>query len=280
MDLETVEQPRTRSLLSIGFIGTSALASAVGVAVAAFFDHLGVAVAGALTGRAPVLYHNEVLYTSGGSDLALGGGVALSLVVGAFFLTTYPGSSRYDASRLTTLWIVLHCFRQGFAQLALLPWGGESNVAVAFGTLDVPTGLDLVVATAGVVGLLSVALAAAPAFLAYAHRQSMIEQPSRRAVFTLKLALIPGIVGPILAVPLFLPDNGTGFIQMLPLLGLFTVATVVAAVGTRSVRIGDGRQAQGWSWLPLVWLVVLGVAFHLLLSRGLNIPPTLDQPFA
>lgn len=276
----TIDAPvRTRTTLRLGFIGTSALASAVGVVVAALFNHIGLAVAGLLTSRDSVLFHNQVTFASGGSDLAYVGGLVACLVAGAFFLTLYPGSRRYDAARITTLWIVLHCFYQGFLQLATIPFSDTSDASLAFATLDVPAGFDLVVAVAGVVGLLSVALASAPAFLAYAHRQSEISTPGARAAYTAKLALVPGVAGPLLAVPFFLPDNGTGFIQTLPLLGLFTLATVVAAVGTRTVRIGDGGQPQGFSWLPLAWLVALLMIFQLILGRGLNVPPNLDNPF-
>lgn len=276
----TIDAPvRTRTTPRLGFIGTSALASAVGVVVAALVNSVGVAVAGAVTGRQPVLYHNEVVFSARGSDLALAGGLIACLLVGAFFLTLYPGSNRYDAARLTTLWIVLHCFCQGFVQLLTIPFSKTSNASRAFATLDVPAGFDLVVAVAGVVGLLSVALASAPAFLAYAHRQSEISRPGTRVAYTFKLALVPGVAGPLLAVPFFLPDKGTGFIQMLPLLGLFTVATVLASIGTRTVRIGHGGEPQGFSWLPLAWLVVLLLIFQLLLGRGLNIPPNLNDPF-
>lgn len=282
VDLETPAPPRSRTSIAprFGFIATSAFASAVGVVVAAAVDSLGRAIFGAVAGREPILYHNEVTYGAAGSDLSLGGGMALSLVVGAVFLTLYPGSRRYDAARLTALWIILHCFRQGFTQLAAVPLAPNGNVTRAFQAMEVPLGLDLVVATAGVVGLLSVALASAPAFLAYAHRQSDISTPTKRFLYTAKLALIPGVVGPILTVPLFLPDTGDGFIQSLPLLGLFTVATVLAALGTRTVRVGDRGEIQGWSWLPLIWLVVLAIVLQVVLSRGLFIPPSPDNPFA
>lgn len=275
----TATETRPRTGTRLGFIATSAVASAVGVVVAAFTDHLGLAVTGALGGREPVLYHNETVFQAGGSDLALGGGVVLSLIVGAFFLLLYPGSRRYDAARLTTLWVILHCFRQGFTQMLAVPLDSDSNAAVAFRALDVPPGLDLVIATAGAVGLLSIALASAPAFLAFAPTRREIASGSRRAGFAAKLALVPGVVGPLLAVPVFLPDPGTGLIQALPFVGAFTIATVIAAVGTRSVTIGDYRESPGWSWLPLAWLVALGLIAQFLLSRGVLIPPSLDQVF-
>lgn len=255
------------------FIGTSALAAAVGVVVAALVNNLGIAVGGLFADRGPVLYHNEVVYRAAGSDLALAGGAVACLLVGAFWLTVYPGARRYDGARITVLWIVLHLFREGFSQLALLPLNQNSNMAAVFGSIDVPAGLDLVVAAAGAVGLLSVALASAPAFLAFAHKQRLISTPGNRFSYTAKLALLPGIAGSLVAVPFFLPDNGTGTIQTLPLLGLFTVATVLAALGTRSVRIGDYRAAQGFDWVPLVWLVVMMILFQFVLTNGLLIPP-------
>lgn len=277
MDTTVDAPPRVGSLNR--FLITSVFASAVGVVVAVVVDNTGLALAGALADRDPVLFHNQTLFASGGSDLAWGGGAVLSLVAGAFFLTLYPGSRRHDAARLTMLWVVLHCFRQGFTQLATLPITDDSNVSVAFSALEVPGGLDLVVSAAGIVGLLSIALASAPAFLAYAHKRSLIDTPSRRFAFTAKLALVPGLVGPLLTVPVFLPDNGAELVPSLPFLGLFTVATVLAALGTRTVQVGDYREAPGWSWLPLLWLVVLAIVAQLLLRRGVIIPPSLDHPF-
>ena len=74
--VEEARRPRTAS----GFVLTSAFASAVGVVVAVLVDHLGLAIAGAIAGRAPVLYHNEVMFRAGGSDIAFAGGAALSLL--------------------------------------------------------------------------------------------------------------------------------------------------------------------------------------------------------
>lgn len=280
MDIETVPEQAARPRTGLTpFVLTSVVASAVGAVLAIMLENLGRAIAGAIADRFPVLFHNEVVFRSSGSDLALAGGMALTLVAGAIFLTLYPGSRRHDAARLTVLWIVLHCFRQGFTPLATLPISKDSGVAQAYAALDVPAGLELVISAAGIVGLLSVALASAPAFLAYAPHSRLISTPAKRFVFTSQLALIPGVVGPLLTVPMFLPDRGTGLIESLPFLGLFTVATVLASIGIQTVRIGDDAERQGWSWLPLGWLVFLALVNQLLLRRGVVIPPSLDAPF-
>ena len=279
METETATQPAplARAAPSLGFIATSVVGSAVGVVLAELVDNVGLAIGGWLAGRDPVLYNNGVVYQAPGSDLAYAGGLIAALVVGSVFLLLYPGSKRYDAARLTTLWIVLHCFREGFVQLAGIPFFPDSAAAAAHAGLDVPAGLDLVLSVAGVVGLLSVALASAPAFLAYARRQSEIATPPARFLFTAKLALVAGVAGPLLTVPFFLPDE-RGFVRTLPLFGLFTAATVLAAVGTRGVRAGSEQERRGFSWLPVAWLVVLLVIFQLLLRRGLVVPPDLSDP--
>lgn len=283
MEIETAIEPSIqarRNVPSHGFIATSVLASAVGVVAAQFVDRAGLAVAGAMAGRQPVLYHNRVEFTAPGSELALAGGLVAALLVGAFFLMLYPASRRYDGARLTVLWVILHCFRKGFAELAAIAFSGTSNGAVAYAALDVPVGLELVLGVAGVVGLLSVALAAAAAFLAYARRESDISTPQKRFLYAVKIALIPGIAGPLIAIPSFLPDAGTGFVQTLPTIGLFTIATVLAALGTRSVQVHDQGGPQGFSWVPVVWLIAMILVSQLALRRGVFVPPDLGAPLA
>ena len=265
--------------MDTGTVATSAIASGVGVIAGFFVDHLGLALAGWVAGRSPVVYHNQVIFRLEGSDLAYGGGMVLSLIAGAFFLTLYPGSRRHDAARITMLWVILHCFRQGLTQLGGLPFDSESNVARAFAVFDLPAGVDLVIAAAGLIGLLAIALASAPAFLAYAPRQSEIDSVAKRLRFTARLALIPGVIGPLLVVPVFIPDNETGLIPSLALLGLFTVATVLASLGAKEARAGEDRVHSGWSWLPLAWLVAMAIVFQLLLRRGVMVPPSLGEMF-
>lgn len=264
---------------SYGFVVTSVVASAVGLAVAVLVDHLGVAIGGALAGRQPALFHNRVLLMAPGSDLAFAGGVIASLAAGAFFLLLYPGSHRYDAARIMTLWLVLHSFGLGFSQLLLIPFRPDGPSGLAWASLGAPGGLDLVPAALGGVGLLVVALASAPAFLAYARRHAHISTSRRRVHYVAKLAVIPGIAGPLLTVPFFLPDGSTGFTQGLPLAGLFTVAALVTAAGTKTVRATDTGDERGFSLLPLGWLLFLLVVFQVVLTKGLLIPPDLTSLF-
>ena len=251
----------------------SALCSAIGIVVAVLADSLGRLLLGFLLDRGPVLYHDRVEFTAGDNPLALAGGALAALVAGGAFLAVYPGSRRHDASRLCVLWLILHSFRQGFVPMAQAGIDRDSDLALALAYFDLPAGINVVVGVAGAIGLLLVSLAAAPAFLAFATSRREISSPSRRVAFVAKIAVIAGLAGALLAVIYFLPDSGNGLIAALPLYGLFTMATLLAAPGTKSVDPDQGATAQRFSWGLVAAVVILFVLFRFALSRGIPIPP-------
>lgn len=261
-------------------IANSVLASTFGVVVALLVDSLGRLIVGVLLDRDPIIFHNRVELTTSGNDLALAGGALASLIAGVFFLALYPGSRAHDASRLSVLWLILHCFRQGFVPLALTPLSPNSDVATALATLELPSGIDVIIGATGAIGLLLVSLAAAPAFLAFGPTSRDISTPSRRASFAARIALFPGIAGALLAVAFFWPEPGTGLIQELPLYGLFTVATVLAAPGTRAVEVRPDGTGQRLSWALIVTLLVALIVFRWALAKGIPIPPDPESFFA
>ena len=274
----SVEEVRRRST-GWPLLANSVLASTFGVVVGLLVDSLGRLAMGLIFDRDPILFHNRVVFETAGNDIALAGGALAALLAGGFFLALYPGSRAHDPSRLAVLWLVLHCFRQGFVPLAMTPFSPESDLAVALASLNLPSGLDVVIGAAGGLGLLLVSLAAAPAFLAFAPSRQDIETPGRRVAFTTKMALLPGVAGALLAVAFFMPDAGTGLIQELPLYGLFTIATVLAAPGTRSVEIRSDGNAQSLSWGLLGTVIVAFLIFRFALSRGIPIPPDPESFF-
>lgn len=275
----TISVDETRRTTVWPLIANSVLASTFGVVVALLVDSLGRLIVGLLLDRDPIIFHNRVELTAGGNDLALAGGALASLLAGVFFLALYPGSRAHDASRLSVLWLILHSFRQGFVPLALTPLSPDSDVARALATLELPSGIDVIIGATGAIGLLLVSLAAAPAFLAFAPTPRDISTPSRRASFIARVALLPGVAGALVAVAFFWPEPGTGLIQELPLYGLFTVATLLAAPGTRSVEVRPEGTGQRLSWALIVTLIVTFVIFRWALARGIPIPPDPESFF-
>jgi len=268
----SVEEVRRRST-GWPLLANSVLASTFGVVVGLLVDSIGRLIAGIILDRDPVLYHNRVEFLAPGNDLALAGGALAALLAGAFFLALYPGSKAHDASRLAVLWLILHCFRQGFVPLALTPVNPDSDIALALASLNLPSGLDVVIGAAGGLGLLLVSLAAAPAFLAFAPSRHDIDTAGRRVAFTAKIALLPSVAGALLAVAFLMPDAGTGLIEELPLYGLFTIATLLAAPGTRSVEVRSDGNSQRLAWGLLATVIVTFLIFRFALSRGIPVPP-------
>lgn len=272
------EEPRRGDNPSL--LINSALCSTIGIVIAVLADSLGRLVLGFLLDRAPVLYHDRVEFTAGDNPLALAGGAIAALIAGGAFLAIYPGSRRHDPSRLCVLWLILHGFRQGFVPMAQAGIDTNSDLALALAHFDLPAGITVVVGVAGAIGLLLVSLAAAPAFLAFATSRRQIATASRRVAFVAKVALIAGLSGALLAVVYFIPDSGVGLISALPLYGLFTVATLLAAPGTKSVDPDQGATAQRFSWGLVAAVVILFVLFRFALSRGIPIPPDPQTFFA
>ena len=247
-------------------IVASTLASTLGIVVAQFLDDLGDGILAVILGGEGVLYNSRISLT-GADDIAWGGGFVLCLAVGLFALFVYPTQRGYGVPRLVLLWMLLHVLRQALTQAVVLPFSDDSQLALAYGTFDVPAGLDMVIAAGGAVGLLLVALSAASAFLAYTPHRRHVSTARKRLVFALWIALIPAVVSAFVAIPFFLPDSEGLVLPGLPLVAVMFLATLAAAPGTTTVVGPEDEQEMGWPWGLISFLLVL-LAFSLGVMRG------------
>jgi hypothetical protein len=251
----------------------SALASTLGIVVAQFMDDLGDGILAEILGGNAVVHNNRVVF-SGASDVAWAGGFLLCLIVGFLALFSYPTARGHGIARLTLLWMVLHLLRQAFFQAVLLAIDPGSELALAYETLDVPPGLEYVIAAGGAVGLLLVALSAASAFLAFAPHQKLISNGRKRFTFAFWIALVPAIASLFLAIPFFVPDAGSGVIPALPLTAAIFLATVAAAPGTTTVYGPDDHRETGWPWGLGTTLIVILLVELLVIRGGVSVDPT------
>jgi hypothetical protein len=262
---------------SWGFFANSILAAALAVVFARVIEQFGVAGWAAIAGREPVLRHVVTEFGQPGSDVVLLGGTIASLAAGVFFLLIYPGSKDRSAGRLTVLWLILFAFRNAFVDLITIPFTDSSPVEIALVEWGAPAGIDIVLAAAGALGLLLVALAAAPAFLNFNRHRSEVERPIQRVRYIAQIAVLPAIVGPLLAVPFFIPDLDTGYIRSLPLLGLFSLLILFAAPGTRQISVPEVVEERTLSWGLVVAVFVVFLAMQYGLEDGIPIPPWNDD---
>lgn len=262
---ETTAPSKVRSI-GISLVLASVLASTFGIVVAQFVDNLGVGLLAEILGGDAVIYNNRVEFT-GASEMAWSGGFALCLLIGFGCLFAYPTVRGQGVSRLVFLWMVLHVLRQAMTQAIMLPIDESSRLARAYATLDAPAGLDLVIAAAGGVGLLLIALSAAAAFLAFTPHRRLVSNGRRRATLALWLVVIPAVASAFLAIPFFLPDAESLVVKALPYTPLMFLATLAAAPGTTTVQ---GPDSETLTPLPVGLAVFLGVTLivHILILQG------------
>lgn len=251
----------------------SALGSTLGIVIAQFIDDLGDGILAEILGGNAVLHNNRVVF-SGVSDVAWAGGFLLCLIVGFLALFSYPTARGHGVARLTLLWMVLHLLRQAFFQAVLLAIDPASELALAYETLDVPPGLEYVIAAGGAVGLLLVAVSAASAFLAFTPHHKMISNGRKRFTFAFWIALVPAIASVFLAIPFFIPDAGSGVIPALPLTAVIFLATVAAAPGTTTVHGPEDQRETGWPLGLATTLIVILLVQLLVIRGGVSVDPT------
>lgn len=240
--------------------------------IAQFLDDLGDGILAEILGGDAVLFNNRIEFT-GASDLAWGGGFVLCLVVGLFALFIYPTQRGHGVSRLVLLWTLLHVLRQALTQAVLMPFGDDSQLALAYGTFEVPAGLDMVIAAGGAVGLLLIALSAASAFLAFTPHRRHVSTGRKRLVFALWIVLIPAVASAFAAIPFFLPDSEGLVLPGLPLVAVMFLATLAAAPGTTTVIGPEDERTTPWPWGLAGFLLLVLVFFLVVLQGGVSIDP-------
>ncbi|HEX6222276.1 MAG TPA: hypothetical protein VF115_14385 [Acidimicrobiia bacterium] len=268
------EEPGVVARIGTPLIVASALASTFGIVVAQFVDDLGDGLLAEFLGGDAILYNNRVEFT-GATDLAWGGGFVLCLVIGLFALFIYPTQRGHGVPRLVLLWMLLHVLRQALTQAAMLPFTDDSQLALAYDALDVPPGLDVVIAAGGGLGLLLIALAAASAFLAFTPNRRLVSTPRRRTILAMWIALIPAVASAFAAIPYFLPDSQGLVLPGLPLAALIFLATLAAAPGTTSVTGPEDERHITWPWGFIVFMSLLLTIFLGVLQGGVSIDPRL-----
>ncbi len=95
---------------------------------------------------------------------------------------------------------------------------------------------------------------------------------SERLRFIASIAVVPGIVSPLLAVAFFVPAGETGILTTLPFVGMFTLITLAAAPATHHFRPPQLVEERGLS-IGLIVVVAAAFLLKLLLQPGVPIPP-------
>lgn len=264
----------TLSRIGVPLVLASVLGSTLGILIAQLLDDFGDGLLAEILGGEAIIFNNRIQFT-GASEVAWAGGFLVCLLVGLLALFAYPTQRGHGISRLTLLWMLLHLLRQALTQAILLPFDSDSQLAMAYGTFDTPPGLEVVIAAAGGVGLLLVALSAASAFLSFAPHRRVINSGGKRLSFTLWIALLPAAASVFLAIPFFLPDAESLVIPTLPLTAVIFLATLAAAPGTTTVHGPEEERTTEKPWGLAIFLVVILLFYLAVLQGGISLDPRL-----
>lgn len=258
---------------SPAFFANSIVAVSLAVAVARLVEQVGVAAAGAWVGRDPVLTNAFTVLRIPGSEPVGLAAPAASLLVGIVLLMLYPGSKDRSVGRLMMLWTLLFCLRNGLLEIARGAFDEQSAVGAAFLDSGMSSGVQLTISVIAILGLALIAFGAAPAFLSFSRHRTEIGNWRERLRFLVSIALVPAMIGPLLAVPFFVPDQGSGLVATLPLIGLFIVATCLAGLLVKSVPPPEVVEERGLAFGLLISYALTFIVFRFGLAPGLPIPP-------
>jgi hypothetical protein len=272
MSTQTTDRRTSVMRTSWGFLANSVLAAVLAVVLTRLIEQFGVALAGVLFDRQPVMTNIFTEFRAPGNDLAYLGGTVTALVTGIVFLILFPGARDRSAGKLTVLWMSLFSFRIAFYDMIQYRYVEDSPLSKALAGVDIPAGIDTILAAAGAVGMLLISIAAAAAFLGFNRHRSEVATPKERMRFAASIALIPGLVAPLLSVPFFLPDAGSGYVASLPLIGLFSIVTTMAARNTTNISIPLAIEERSFSIGLAVAAVIVFVVARFL-APGVPIPP-------
>ena len=250
----------------------SALGSTLGIVVAQFLDDLGVGILAEILGGDAILYNNRVEFT-GATDVAWAGGFLLCLIIGFAMLFSFPTVRGYGVARITLLWTILHVLRQAFTQAVIMPFDADSRLALAYETLNAPAGLDRVIAAAGAVGLLLLALSAASAFLIFAPHRRLISTGRKRFTFGLWVVLIPAVASAFLAMRFLYSEVSSGVISSSPFTAVIFLITLAAMPSINTVQGPEEMRETPWPWGLIGTLVVILLFELLVLQGGVSVNP-------
>ena len=273
----TANKPFAAIRTSPGFFANSLIASALGVALSHLFSIFVLAIVAAVAGRDPVLTATSVQMRAPGSDIVLLAQPIGAVVLGFVLLLLFPGSKDRSSGRLVMLWTMLFSLHAATTAMVAGALDDESPIALALKEWQVPSGVDMVIAIVGGLGLLLIAVGAASAFLSFSRHRSEVANAKERLRFTSLIALLPGLAGPLVAVAVFLPDDGSGYIKTLPLAGIFIVVTVLAAAATKSFAPPQVIEERTLSVGLVASLALVILAARYGLAPGVPIPPWDDQ---
>lgn len=222
-------------------------------------------------GLRPTLFHNNH-HWDGDNPLAKlfqGTGAMATLLVAAacaYWLKRCPPWSA--AWRLFAIWMVFHGCFQALPQFVVGAIFPGNDVGMAMEYLQWSAAIKTVAALLAMAAIVWIALRLLRPLLSLAAQPEQIATPGRRAGFVFRIATLPGL----LALPLIVAMRVPGSLDQVAIVPVAEYVIGVwwmqaAAWLAIPARAGETASPRSIA-IPLLALIALGLAFHLLLRPG------------
>lgn len=222
-------------------------------------------------GLRPTLFHNNH-HWDGNNPLAKlfqGTGAVATLLVAAacaYWLKRCP--PRSAAWRLFAIWMVFHGCFQALPQFVVGAIFPGNDVGMAMEYLQWSAAIKTVAALLAMAAIVWIALRLLRPLLSLAAQPEQIATPGRRAGFVFRVATLPGL----LALPLIVAMRVPGSLDQVAIVPVAEYVIGVwwmqaAAWLAIPARAGETASPRSIA-IPLLALIALGLAFHLLLRPG------------
>jgi hypothetical protein len=164
------------------------------------------------------------------------------------------------ASRSTkraAAWLALHGFSAGFGYL-LTPFGGAGDVAIVCKLIGVGDGVRALLVLLGAAGILWTGWSCARLMLPFGEPGVALDAPDARARLLLQLAVVPWLVGTLIALAFGWPfDSRFGLLYELAS-GAFTLAAYRFARRAPAPALSHGwPETSLWPWVLVTAVVML-----------------------
>jgi hypothetical protein len=259
-----------RSRRMFMLVTSSSIAYAFGFLIARLVFLLGLAAFGWIEGREPFLSHGEVVFNAAGPELADLGGLLVVLGLAIVLLLVLPGPGPHGVARLTVLWTMLHLFLVALQTILAAPFNESGIGATIAGYLHVPDRFLWILAAVAGVAIIGMGIATGPFLLRFAPKRALVEDRQSRLRFLVWLAVVPWLVGGVVAIVALWPFDG-----LLLSIGLTAVLVVAAVIAGAAAGVGPKWDPTIPTW-PIVAAVLLVIVFWLFrfaLRPGFDIPP-------
>jgi len=244
--------------------------------VTTILHELSHAMVGALNNSDPVLHHNYVEHLSPSHltvvqqvSIALAGPI-LSLIQGLMSGWVYLKSKKHNPIHLFLLWFSVLGFNNFFGYLMTGPLFKAGDIGKAYLLLELPLFPQIALAFIGAAALLFIAYKLTAPFLQFSYEQKWVTDERSRKNFSLRIIILPWIIGSGIITILYLPIIAIVSIIYPIMSGMVFIFPWQNAQRIKHVKLSNNNKIGKLSILSLCLLIVLIMVFKLILAPGIS----------